>query len=184
MDRTWTSYLKASRRSVLLGSAAILGANLCGDCIGVLAQSSTSPVGAALDDADFLNLSHAITGYSDLSAVTAARILAAMRKFDPTMPTQAAALFKLAGGAAEPEALLQVAGPAGLRDTMLAIIAAWYTGTIGTGRNAVVVSYADALMYQPVRDGLRPPTYCNGPNWWTGTPPVAGVTPPAAEKQR
>jgi len=169
--------------AVLLGPATILGANMFGDGAGALAQSSPSPPGTAMDDAGFLDLSRAVTGYSDLSPVTAARIFAAMRKFDPAMPTHAAALLKLARGGAEPEALLETAGPAGLRDTMLAIIAAWYTGTIGTGRDAVVVSYADALMYQPVKDGLRPPTYCNGPNWWTGMPPVAGVMPPAADKQ-
>jgi hypothetical protein len=42
-----------------------------------------------------------------------------------------------------------------------------------------MVSYVDALMYRPVSDGLPAPTYClNGPIWWTGPIPVAGVAAP------
>jgi fructose 5-dehydrogenase small subunit len=62
---------------------------------------------------------------------------------------------------------------------MLTLVAAWYTGTVGHGQQAEVVSYADALMYRPVSDGLPVPTYClGGPLWWPGLPPPAGVSAP------
>jgi hypothetical protein len=62
---------------------------------------------------------------------------------------------------------------------MLTLVAAWYTGTVGYGAQAEMVSYVDALMYRPVSDGLRAPTYCDGPIWWTEPPPAAGVSAPA-----
>jgi hypothetical protein len=37
-----------------------------------------------------------------------------------------------------------------------------------------VIAYADALMFQPVRDVLVPPTYCQAaPNYWVAQPPTA-----------
>jgi hypothetical protein len=130
---------------------------------------------------DFLALSRAVTGHDDLNAVTASRIQAAMASNDPDFAARASRLAALAGSNAEPTALLAAAEGAGLRDTMLAIVSAWYTGTVGTGSQAAVVSYADALMYWPVKDGLIVPTYCsNGPLWWTRPVPSAGGTPPAS----
>lgn len=94
----------------------------------------------------------------------------------------AAAAARLAGllrPGLSPEALLNAAGAAGLRETLLAIVAAWYTGTVGHGTGAQLVAYKEALMYRPCADGLVVPTYCSdGPAWWTAPPPAAGVAPP------
>ena len=107
-----------------------------------------------------------------------------MTASNPGFSARAGQLAALAGSHADPAALLAAAEGAGLRDTMLAIVSAWYTGTVGTGSQAVVVSYDNALMYWPVRDGLTVPTYCsNGPLWWTRAAPPAGITPPAAPAQ-
>ena len=106
--------------------------------------------------------------------MTAARMLAAMRKADAGFTDRAAALACLMRVGDDPKALLSAASDVGRRDTALAIVAACYTGTVGQGPGAVVVSYADALMYRPVSDGLTVPTYCsNGPQWWTAPPPPA-----------
>jgi hypothetical protein len=173
----------STRRSLLLGTAAIItSTNLFtlsrrAQAQGIAADS------APLDDQGFLKLSQAMTGHADLSAVTAARIFAAMRKADPDFAANAIALSRLARGDINPEALLAAAEGAGLRDTALAIVAAWYTGTVGKGPKAVVVSYVDALMYRPVGDGLTVPTYCsNGPLWWTAPPPAAQLAPPSTSK--
>src|SRR5450830_1559149 len=46
---------------------------------------------------------------------------------------------------------------------------------------AMMVAYAEALMYLPVADGLTVPTYCNyGPLWWTRAPPEIRVSAPVA----
>jgi hypothetical protein len=163
---------RPTRRSFLLGTAAIIGI------------AGAVPALAETQGYDFLALSRAVTGHGDLNVQTASRIHAAMTASDPGFSARAGQLAMLAGSHADPTALLAAAEGAGLRDTMLAIVSAWYTGTVGTGSQTVVVSYADALMYWPVRDGLTVPTYCsNGPLWWTRPVPPADVTSLASPGQ-
>jgi len=81
------------------------------------------------------------------------------------------ALVTLAGQVSGAQALVDAAGDA--KPAALAIITAWYTGTVGKGVHAVTVSYRDALMQRCVDDGLSPPTYVQGgPAWWTAAPPA------------
>jgi hypothetical protein len=146
----------------------------------VCAQQSAA---ATLDDPSFLQLSKAVTGHADLDATTASRLLIALHRVDPLFVDRAAALAQLARADQSPEAILSAAQAVGLGETMLALVAAWYTGTVGHGQQAEMVSYVDALMYRPVSDGLPAPTYClNGPLWWTEPPPAAGISAPVAPK--
>jgi hypothetical protein len=134
-----------------------------------------------IGDADFLSLSKAATGHIDLSTTTARRMLAAFKQADPGFARRATSLWQLHHDSQNPEEMLAEANAKGLHGTMLELIAGWYTGTVGAGENTHMVSYADALMYRPVADGLTIPTYCsNGPAWWTASPPLVGVGPPPA----
>jgi fructose 5-dehydrogenase small subunit len=170
-----------TRRTFLLTTAAVTsGLGMLTGQTGAYAQQPTT---ATLDDANFLRLSKAVTGYADLEATTASRLLLAWHRSDPMFIDRAAALANLVRVGQNPEALLSAAEAVGLGDTMRALVAAWYTGTVGHGKQAVMVSYVEALMYRPVSDGLPAPTYClNGPLWWTEPPPSAGLDPSAAPK--
>lgn len=167
-----------TRRTFLLATAAVTsGFGVFGGPTGAHAQQ---PAPAALDDPGFLHLSKTVTGHADLDPTIASRLMAALHRADPGFIDHASHLASLVHDGQPPEALLAAADPAGLRDAMLTIVAAWYTGTVGHGPQAEMVSYADSLMYRPVSDGLPVPTYCfNGPIWWTGPPPAAGVSAPA-----
>jgi hypothetical protein len=166
-----------TRRAFLLATAAI--ASELGMLAGLAGAHAQQPTIAHLDDLGFLRLSKSVTGHTDLDATTALRLMAALQREDPTFIHQAADLAHLIQDDQTPEALLAAADAAGLREPMLALVAAWYTGTVGHGQQAQMVSYADALMYRPVSDGLPVPTYCfNGPLWWPGPPPSAGVSAP------
>ena len=168
---------RTTRRRFLLATVAATSG--IGWLTGQMDAQAQPPPAATLDDPGFLRLSQAVTGHADLDATIARRLLAAMRRTDPTFNERAANLALLVRDGQTPDALLAAAGPTGLRDTMLALVAAWYTGTVGHGQQAEMVSYVDALMYRPVSDGLPAPTYClNGPIWWTGPIPVAGVAAP------
>ena len=82
---------------------------------------------------------------------------------------------QLAAQVVENPEVLATLGEAEIRGVMgmLTLVAAWYTGTVGHGQQAEIVSYADALMYRPVSDGLPVPTYClDGPLWWSAPPPI------------
>lgn len=144
----------------------------------VAGPTMASPV-APPETAAFLAFSKAITGHAELDATTAGRMCAAMLAASTGFSGQLQKLAALADQNLEPKALLAQADIAGLRGTALSIVAAWYTGTIGTGAKSQMFAYAKALMYQPVSDGMTVPTYCNyGPVWWTAAPPAVRVSAP------
>jgi hypothetical protein len=152
---------------------------------GVAAAPTATPAVSA--SPGFIALSHAITEHDDLDVVTAARIEAAMGRDFPQFAQLLPGLVALVSPAGKPAVpardLLAAATTAGLRELTMAIVTAWYTGTVGAGKTAVVVAYAQALMYRPVADGQTVPTYCNyGPQWWTHAPPPVRVSPPVAPR--
>lgn len=158
-------HLKTTRRQLLAGSALLL-ADLAFHT-PALAQTDSSAAEAA-----FLALSRKVTGKDQLSSVTSGRILAALETDDPALSAKLEKLSALSTATASPAALKQAASTVGLDGTVMAIVSAWYTGTIDTKAGPVVVAYKDALMYQPVADGLTVPTYCSrGPLWWSDLPP-------------
>ena len=159
-----------TRRGFLLavGSVSLLAA-----CRDKTAPRTTEPAAAPVAKADpaFLGLSRALTGKNDLDPATADRIEKAFATLQPDLHAQFPALVTLAGQVSGAQALVDAAGDA--KPAALAIITAWYTGTVGKGVHAVTVSYRDALMQRCVDDGLSPPTYVQGgPAWWTAAPPA------------
>lgn len=163
------------RRAILaLVPAAVFG--LCTRGIALSVDADATPAEA------FLRLSTLLTGFPDVDPALATRLEAAFRDMVPTTSQAIARLLPLTLHAVDDSALMMTARAAGLGDAALALVAAWYTGTVGSGARSEVVAYADALMYRTVADGLAPPTYAlGGPAWWTAAPPAAGVSPPMAE---
>ncbi|WP_162703975.1 sugar dehydrogenase complex small subunit [Rhizobium sp. SYY.PMSO] len=168
-----SGYLKTTRRQLLAGSTLLL-ADLA---FHMPALAETAPAAIAADPA-FLALSRKITGKDQLSPVTAERIHVALSADDPALSDKLGKLAGLSTSAASPAALKQAASAVGLDGLMMAIVSAWYTGTVDTKAGPVVVAYKDALMYQPVADGLTVPTYCSrGPLWWSDLPPQVTRVP-------
>ena len=59
----------------------------------------------------------------------------------------------------------------------LTIISAWYTGMVGAGPAAVVVTFRSAFLYDATRDAVVVPSYCLWKaNYWTQAPPPAPMT--------
>lgn len=134
-------------------------------------RHDAAAAGNTAADTEFLALSVALTGKADLDPSVAGRIRAALASLDPATTAALPELKRVAANADSPAKI--VASP-GVRDAALAIIAAWYTGTVGKGTAAVTVAYRDALMQRPVDDGLFPATYAlGGPAWWVAAPPAA-----------
>jgi hypothetical protein len=161
-----------TRRALLAGTAIFIA--------GIAGRRPANAQAAGADNATstFLDVSQAVTGRDGLSPVTAERIYNAMHGDDAGFPGRIEHLAELAQQSASPEALKSAASTVGLDETVMSIVTAWYTGTVQTGKGPVVVAYVDALMYQPVADGLTVPTYCNkGPLWWTGFPPEIATMP-------
>lgn len=173
------------RRAILLGIAAVAVETGLSGYPGILAAQTSSaastaaaPAAASLADPGFLLLSQRLTDHANINPVTAQRIRNALAPAGVKQAAQVDQLIALAGQHTTAESLLEAATQVGLKDLALGIVAAWYTGTVGQGTSAVMVAYEEALMYQPVRDGLTVPTYCNfGPLWWTGMPPDVAQMP-------
>lgn len=181
---------RVTRRHALIGLAALLAqAGFWSNPLSAAMPSSATAPKAAPGSMLFYTLSQAITGHQDLRAETAARIEHAMRSnvtgFAEHLPALGA-LVKTGQPAKDLLAAATEAHPA-LRELALAIVAAWYTGTVAgnpaNGTKSIVVAYAEALMYRTVADGQVVPTYCNyGPLWWLKAPPPILVSAPVAPK--
>ncbi len=158
------------RRSLLLGTimgsiSVAVGSSVLGKA-GALAATP-------LDDT-FLGISRAITGRQDLDPILSSRLCAAMQATFPGYATTIQALASVTANGGQPHEILDRAGD--LKKAFLALNAAWYTGSVEDKMGAPMVSYYDALMYQPTKDGLPVPTYCYGrPGWWTEAPPALGI---------
>jgi hypothetical protein len=130
----------------------------------------------------FLLLSKLLTGFPDVNPELAIRLREALLNVVPATSQAVTRLIPIGLHASDDSTLMITARDAGLGEAALSVVAAWYTGTVGSGAHTEVVAYADALMYRTVADGLAPPTYAlGGPAWWVAAPPPAGVSPPMAE---
>ena len=145
-----------------------------------LRESAVAADTAATPPEAFVLLSRLLTGFPDVNPELAIRLREALLNVESTTSQAIARLIGL--HASDDSTLMMTARDAGLGEAALAVVGAWYTGTVGSDAHAEVVAYADALMYRTVADGLAPPTYAlGGPAWWVSAPPPAGVSPPMAE---
>jgi hypothetical protein len=174
----WGNPLK--RRTVLLGMA-VTAAQLGVATVSLPAFAEGPALQDGFDADGFFRVSQVLTGYTELDRLIAARIAQALIAQQPAMQQSLAILARLSTDPANvqsAEALLAAADQAGIRDAALAVVAAWFKGTVGHGQDAVLISYQQALMYRPASDGLIVPTYCgNGPLWWTA--PIPDASAPA-----
>lgn len=164
-----------TRRGVLLGISVAMCVAACSEQPSDFVNSIAEP----RPDPAFLRLSKSLTGHDDLDAVTAARLSAAFAAIAPDVHAQFDALCRLR--ATDPQSLLDASATHGLKFAALAIVAAWYTGSLDRDSNTETVAYHDALMHRPVADAMLPPTYAlGGPGWWTDPPPDVGLGRSAA----
>ena len=181
---------RITRRHALIGLAALLAqAGFWSNPLSAAIAAAPAAAGPAPGTLLFYTLSQAITGHQDLRTDTAARIEQAMCSNVPGFAEHLPALGALVRTGQPARDLLAAATAidASLRELALAIVAAWYTGTVAgnpaNGTKSIVVAYAEALMYRTMADGQVVPTYCNyGPLWWLKAPPPVRVSAPVAPK--
>ena len=129
-----------------------------------MAQGASSASGAAAVGDKFMTLSLFVTGRSKLDAETGAALLAALRESDPSF---AAAVDDLAADAAsgkyaDVEALEAAVRGTPKHATLLALVSAWYTGSVSVNGKERFITLQDALLYQPIADGSHIPGNCAG----------------------
>lgn len=162
-----------ARRRLLLASGLLLGTlAVSGRLVSVVFADTPAK------DAAFLQLSQLLTGRPQLDTTAAHRFYSALSAKDNALDSKVQQI----AGEAQTNSLTNVdeliaALDANKPDLALAarsIIAAWYSGVVGDGPDATVITYAGALMFEPVKDATMPPSYCQAaPLYWSAKPPLA-----------
>lgn len=156
-----------SRRNLLRGSITLGLVAMAG---GMLPWQA---VMAATSDSDFVELSQFLVS-RPVSPVLASRYYAALAKRAPNFQANVTALKQLVAqqGFKHVDEYLAAANPdPSLKATAASIISAWYLGIVGELADAELISFSEALMYQPTHGILIIPTYGGGPASW-GSKPV------------
>ncbi|MGH1473206.1 sorbitol dehydrogenase family protein [Yersinia proxima] len=171
-----------TRRELLVGLASTMVAtSLLGYPFLTQAEQQTTAANP-LAFARFFKLSQTLTEHQDIDQGMSAHIFTALHNSDGQFPSKISQLTALMQDGQSAQQLQALAQQHQLQKTVSAIVAAWYTGTVGHGQQAVLIAYKDALMYRPASDALVVPTYCgNGPLWWTATPPDINLPKPVNE---
>ena len=159
------SDLQVARRKVLKGAASL----------GVVSLVSTVPVKGIASplnvthDNVFVTVSKILTGRSDLLPILHERFYEALSHQFPQFDSDLNALAKELA-ALPPKKIESSLTPHSLT-TAKAILSAWYTGIVGQGVNAKVITYRHALEFEAVDDVLQIRSYCpNKPGYWAAKP--------------
>ena len=153
-----------------------LGSSAMGLIVAALPSSGFAQEAIRLDR--FMVLSRFATGHDLLDADVGAGLLQGLRVEHDGFDADAQALERRMAEAPDVEALSSALRDDPLRETLLAIIHAWYSGAVAKGSDATVYAFDKALIYQPALDAVPIPTYAlNGPDWWTATPPALADMP-------
>jgi len=152
------------RRDILLQGAA------AGLVLPMSALASTS------DLSGFMVLSGFLTDHQTLNVRFGARLLDALNRHDTAFAAAMHALIAAVKTSSAVSVALFMATLTGqdkaIGLTASTIVSAWYIGTIGTGADAELIGYEEALMFAPTQGITIVPTYGGYPNYWAATPPA------------
>ena len=122
---------------------------------------------------NFMALSLFATGRSKLDPEIGTKLFAALVESDASFADAANSLAADAASQkyADVESLETAIRGTPKHATLLALIAAWYTGTVSVKGEPRMITLDDALMYQPIADGSHIPGRCAGAtNSWAQLP--------------
>ena len=122
---------------------------------------------------NFMALSLFATGRSKLDPEIGSKLFAALLEDDASFADAASSLAADAGSQkyADVESMETAIRGTPKHPTLLALISAWYTGTVSVKGVPRMITLDDALMYQPIADGSHIPGKCAGAtNDWAQLP--------------
>ena len=163
-----------TRRNLMVSGALLAGGMLLPGEVSAQSAGVTAPAIAS----KFMELSSLLIDHH-LDAETGTRMAVAMARLNSTIEQDIDAIIAIAKhkSAKIVEDFFPDIPDGHLKDTALAIIAAWYTGVVESTADAEVFAFETALMYQPTRDVMTIPSYAiSGPNGWTAdAPPLSNM---------
>lgn len=147
-----------------------------------IAQAAAGTGTAATAAEKFMTLSTFATGRSKLDPELGASLQAALRESDASFAAAVEDLAKDASSGKYPDVEALEAGVRGTprHGALLALVSAWYTGSVPVNGKPRFVALANALMYQPIADGSHIPGICAGAvNSWATLPRPALAAMPS-----
>lgn len=175
------SYRLNRRDLLLLAGAGVAVLSMPRWLQPALAQATTTTITKTPDpkrqqQADFLALSTLLTSNIQRNATMSARLYAVLSAQVIEFEKQSADLWQFVQTQQikDVDALVAaVATNADLTKVLHQIVGAWYLGVVGSGPQAKVIAFDQALMFDAVRDAVVVPTYCRAaPGYWTTQPAV------------
>jgi hypothetical protein len=154
------------------GRRKVLALVIASTFVPELAHAASSVAASASGDR-FMALSLFATGRSKLDPKIGAGLLAALRDADASFAAAADSLAVDAASGKYPDVETLESATKGTpkHAALMALISAWYTGTVAVKGKPRVVTVSDALMYQPIADGSHIPGLCAGAaNSWAELP--------------
>jgi hypothetical protein len=158
-----------ARRTLVIGGILSAGSLVAVPRLGAQSIGAT----ALEPSSKFMELSSLLIDHH-LDAGVGARLAAAMKLLNPGLDQDIDSINEIAKkkNAKIVEDFFADIPDGHLRETALAMIAAWYTGVVADTSDAEVFAYELALMYQPTRDVMTIPSYAiSGPNGWSAHAP-------------
>jgi len=163
------------------GRRKILALLIASPWLPSLAHAASS-VGTAAPAQKFMALSLFATGRSKLDPKIGTQLFAALRESDASFAGAADSLAADAASGKYPdvESLESAIRGTPKHAALLALVSAWYTGTVSVKGKPRVITLSGALMYQPIADGSHIPGNCEGAtNSWAQLPYPALADMPA-----
>lgn len=160
---------QVSRRAVVQAAAAAAALGAVGLCAPISALAADDATGR------FTRASEFLTGRK-LDPVLVQRFYEALRKADTQFDANVASLLSDIDRRSAPDVDAFLATPQPDQRSMstaTSIVSSWYLGVVDNGDKPELITYADALMYEPTRGILVVPSYGGGPNSW-GEKPTNG----------
>ncbi|MGY0614341.1 sugar dehydrogenase complex small subunit [Vibrio sp. FJH11] len=155
-----------SRRNMLKGMASIGILTLVAPLsLSVMAQDSAPADPITL----FTLISERLTQHQGLSPILSERFFQTLLEHNPRFEANLQVLAKEMAQI-KTQLLATTLTPAS-QQTAKTIVSAWYTGIVGSGTEAQVITYRHALQFQAVDDVLEIRSYCpNKPGFWAEKP--------------
>jgi hypothetical protein len=153
--------VQANRRKLL---ALLVAAPCLSRFAPASAAETTTGQTAAAMGGKFMPLSQFVTGRSKLDPEVGVALLAALRESDASF---SAVLDDLAADAAsgkysDVESLEAAVRGSPKHAALLALVSAWYTGSVTVNGKERFITLQQALLYEPIADGSHIPGNCAG----------------------
>lgn len=164
MTNTSNIFLRNVTRRKLLVGAASLSLVTAISPMQVIAEDKSNNI-----NPNFVSVSKKLTQHNDLNPILIERFYKALKALSPSFDNDVNTLAEEMS--ANGDFSKATAMSPDIKKTAMDILSAWYTGIVGKGVNAQVITYRHALEFNAVDDVLGVRSYCiSKPGSWAEKP--------------